>query len=216
MPALPPVAGVIKIAIQGTIGPYKWAMIMHAQYSGGPPDAADLTTFAAALEASWSTNIKSFFCSDIYLTEINVTDLSSTSGANGLWSGSVVGTGSGTFNTANASVLATYPSSYRYRGGHPRSYWPPFAAGQLSDSAHWSSANLAAFQTAAEVFLGLLYTSTYTTMTLAGQCAVSYVYTPVGGSPGTRRTTPLVMPITRNSVSFPTEVASQRRRIGRK
>lgn len=216
MPALPPVAGVIKIAQSGTIGVYNWANVLHAQYSGGPPDVADLTTFAGALEASWATNIKPLQNSDTILTKIAITDLATTSGALGEWTGSTAGSQSAQINSANACILMDYPSSFRYRGGHPRTYWPPFPAPDLQDAGHWTSGAVASFVTATEVYLGLLYTSTYTSLTLAGQCAVSYVYTPVGGSPGTRRTTPLVMPITRNSFSVPTEVASQRRRIGRK
>lgn len=216
MPALPVVAGVIKIVQSGTIGTYNWANILHAQYSGGPPDTADLTTFAGALEASWATNIKTVQHTDTILTEISITDLASTSGANGVWTGSTAGTQSAQGNSGNASVLMNYPSSFRYRGGHPRTYWPPFTAGDLQDSAHWTASKVATFTTGCQAYLGLLYTSTYSSITLAGQCAVSYVDKALNPTKPYRRTTPIVMPITRNSFIIETRVASQRRRIGRK
>lgn len=216
MPALPVVAGVIKTELSGTIGPYNFANILHVQYTGGPPDTADLTSFCGALEASYNTNIKQFFDNQTILTKIQSTDLASTSGASGDWTGSIAGGETSAAVPANACVLMDYPSSYRYRGGHPRTYWPPFTSSDMLDQAHWSTSRVSTFTTSMQTFLGLLYSSTYSSFTAAGQCAVSYVNKAITPVAPHRRVTPLVMPITQNSWLVKTEIASQRRRIGRK
>lgn len=216
MPALPVVPGVIKVELSGTMSAYNWANILHMQYTGGPPDTADLTTFCAALEASYNTNIKQFFNQDTILTKIQATDLATNTGASGDWTGSVAGGETASGAPANACVLMDYPSSYRYRGGHPRTYWPPFTWSDMADQNHWATSRVSTFTTDMVTFLGLLYSSTYSSFTAAGQCAVSYVNKALNPTPPYRRTTALVMPITQNSWLVKTEIASQRRRIGRK
>jgi hypothetical protein len=216
MPALPVVAYTLKLALSGTIGPYNWANVLHVQYTGGPPDTADLITFATAIATSWNTNIAPLVPSNVILTQVVATDLASTSGASGNFAGSHAGAASGTVGPANAAFLVDYPSSFRYRGGHPRTYLPPTVAGDLQDSAHWTTTIVGTLQTAWRVVLGLLYTSSYSSFSASGQCAVSYVSTAVTPTPPHRRVTPLVMPIAQNTCLIKTEVASQRRRIGRK
>jgi len=139
-----------------------------------------------------------------------LTDLSSSTGAQGIDTVNQAGTGTGGSATGNACVLVTYPSSIRYRGGHPRTYLPPPLTGILADDAHITTAGATAWATGWGDVLTTLYGSTSGGTTLAGQCAVSYR---TGGAP---RTDPLVMPIASGSASVKTQLASQRRRIGRK
>lgn len=216
MPPLPVVAGVLKVVISGTIGTYNWANVYHCQYTGGPPDVADLNTFTTALATSWNTNMAPNAQTDVLLTKVTATDLASTSGSEGVWSGSHAGTNSGQINAANVSILVDFPSSYRYRGGHPRAYIVPGSAPNLTDAAHWDTTIVANVLTGIKVLLGLFYTSSYSSFSASGQCAVSYVNKVINPTPPYRRTTPLVMPIAQNTMSVISEVASQRRRIGRK
>jgi hypothetical protein len=216
MPALPVVAAVLKVVFSGTIGTYNWANVYHCQYTGGPPDVADLNTFTAALAASWNTNMAPNAQTDVTLTKVTATDLASTSGAEGTWAGTHAGTGSGQISSANASILVNFPSSFRYRGGHPRVYLVPASAATLTDAAHWNTTIVGDVLTGIKVLLGLFYTSSYSSFSASGQCAVSYVSTAITPTPPHRRVTPLVMPISQNTMTVVSEVASQRRRIGRK
>ena len=117
---------------------------------------------------------------------------------------------------ASSCYLIDYPISTRYRGGHPRTYLPSGPIGGLSDSAHWSSGVIATLQTGWRTFIGLLYSSTYTSFSAASQVCVSYVNKVINPVKPYRRTTPLVYAITQNTATVKLEVASQRRRIGRK
>lgn len=216
MPALPNVPNVLKVVLSGTLGSQNWAIVLHESWSGGGPSVADLDTYATALEASWSTNMKSIFPSDVVLTQIKVTDLTSSTGNQGTWSGSVAGTGSGQINSGNAAVLLNYPSSFRYRGGHPRTYLPPATAADLTNSNTWNGTLTGAVTTGWTAFCVTMNTSSYSSFTCGGQCAVSYVSTAINPTPPHRRTTPIVMGIPSGTFSVVAKVASQRRRIGRK
>ena len=42
MPPLPPVPGVIRIALKGTVGPFNWVNVLHFTWSGTPPTSTVL------------------------------------------------------------------------------------------------------------------------------------------------------------------------------
>jgi hypothetical protein len=160
--------------------------------------------------------MKSVFTSDIILTQTTVTDLTSSTGAQGVDSTSETGSNGGTLVAGNAAILINFPSSFRYRGGHPRVYLPPGAETDLVNSANWSTAKVTSVQTAFAGLQTAIATSTSGSFSLAGQCAVSYYSTAVTPAPPHRRVTPLIMPIATGAFTVEAEVASQRRRIGRK
>jgi len=146
----------------------------------------------------------------IVLGSVVLTDLSSASGAQGIDTVNQAGSGGASCATGNACVLVTYPSALRYRGGHPRSYLPPPQINILADDAHITTAGATAWATGWGDVLTTLYGSTSGGTTLSGQCAVSYV------TAKAERVTPVVMAIASGSASVKTQLASQRRRIGRK
>lgn len=210
MPARPYVPNVVKIAVEGTIGSHNFAIILHSQYSGSVPTAAELNTAATAMSALWSADVKASFSSTVILSSIVITDLSSATGAQGVWAGSIVGTNGGSATGGNTAVLVNYPSSIRYRGGHPRTYLPSPPDTWLASPSTLGSTYVTSYTTAWNAFLAYLFGTSLGTTTLAGQCAVSYV---TAKAP---RVTPLVMPIAQNAITVEANLASQRRRIGRK
>lgn len=210
MTARPYVPNVLKVEFEGTVGPFNFAIILHAGWSGTTPTAAALNALAADIVAGWTTGMKPLLAASTILGSVVLTDLSSASGAQGINTVNQAGTGTGGSATGNACVLVTYPSALRYRGGHPRSYLPPPLTGILADDAHITNAGATAWATGWGDVLTTLYGSTSGGTTLSGQCAVSYV------TAKTERTTPVVMAIASGSASVKTQLASQRRRIGRK
>jgi|HubBroStandDraft_1064217.scaffolds.fasta_scaffold121054_2 hypothetical protein len=216
MPALPVVPNVLKIVYSGTIGAHNWACINHCAWSGTTPTAAALNALATDLEAPWSADLKAYWHTSTILEEIQLTDLTTLSGAVGSATPAMAGTSAGVEIGGNASVLVDFPSSYRYRGGHPRMYLPPFVQSQLASSSAWASGAISQAGTFMAALQALYNSSTSGGTTLAGQCAVSYVNKALNPTPPYRRTTPLVMPIPTDTFTVQAEIASQRRRIGRK
>lgn len=210
MPARPYVANVVKIAVEGTIGSHNFAIILHSQYSGSVPTAAELNTAATAMSALWTSGLKPYFSSTVVLSNIVITDLSSATGAQGVWGGTIAGTNAGAATGGNTAILVNYPSSIRYRGGHPRTYLPCPPDNNLATPSTLSAGAITEYTTGWNAFLAYLFGTSLGTTTLAGQCAVSYV------TDKAPRVTPLVMPIAQNAITVEAGLASQRRRIGRK
>lgn len=210
MPARPFVANVCKVALGGLVGSHNFAIILHTQYSGTVPTAAQLNTLAGDINTAWGASAKGLFTSDVVLNSVVITDLSSATGAQGVNSTAQTGTDASTIIGGNTAILVNYPSSIRYRGGHPRSYLPPPPENVLATASTINTTYQGQVATGWNAVLAPLFGTSIGTFTTAGQCAVSYV---TGLAP---RTTPLVMPISQSAITVEVNLASQRRRIGRK
>lgn len=210
MPARPFVPGVAKVVLQGTVGTHPWAVVLHSSYTGTAPTASFLSTVAAAMGTAWGTSYKPEVSNSIVLTSVIITDLASALGAQGISSPNITGTNANSAAGGNSAVLVTYPSSIRYRGGHPRSYLPPPPGTSLQTTSTITSAYITAVTTAWNAVLAPLFGTSGGGTTMAGQCAISYV---TAKAP---RVTPVVMPISQNAITVQAELGSQRRRIGRK
>ena len=210
MTARPFVAGAAKVVLEGTVGTHPWAVVLHSSYTGTAPTASFLNTVAAAISTAWGTSYKAQLSSSVVLTSVIITDLASALGAQGISSPGTAGTNANAAAGGNSAVLVTYPSSIRYRGGHPRSYLPPPPANQLATTSTISSTYITAVTTAWNAVLAPLFGTSGGGTTMAGQCAISYV---TAKAP---RTTPVVMPISQSAITVQPELGSQRRRIGRK
>lgn len=210
MAARPFVPGVIKVEWFGTTGYYNWAVIHHVQWTGSTPSVAALTAFATTLAGLWGTDMKGNYYSSLVLNTVTLTDISSATGNQGIDTPNTAGTNTAVGAASNAAILVNYPSSIRYRGGHPRTYWPAATYNSMVDDTHWSSSLVTSVNTFMTAIQNAYSTATSGGTNLAGQCAVSYV---TGKAP---RVTPLVMPISGGAFTTVARVASQRRRIGRK
>lgn len=119
------------------------------QYSGTAPTNAQLATMATSLAADWASNQASLFHSDVQLTQIEVTDLTTAVAARGIWTGSNAGSRTGTVLPAGTCALINWTIQRRYRGGKPRSYWPAGTNTDVSTGQTWSGAFITACGTAA-------------------------------------------------------------------
>ncbi len=217
MPPLPVVPNVVKIVIEGTsTSGYRWANILHAGYGGSPPTLGNAQAIATAVQTSWATHVSPLQSTVVTEEEVVVTDLASAMGAVGIDATPNVGTGSGSEMGANMCLLVDYPIALRFRGGHPRSYLYIGAQADLLDSGHWSTTFTAAAQTAWRAFLAGFLNTAYGACNVGDLVLVSYVNKVVNPVPPYRRPTPLVTPLSHATAIAIGELASQRRRIGRK
>lgn len=122
---LPLVPGGIKLRLI-----YDWNTrpainVMNLHYTGTVPTVADLTTLATNLAAAWVTNLQATLLTTVTRKYIEVTDLSSRTGAT--FTNSVSAAGTKTLLNplpANVAAVISWRVNYRYRGGHPRTYHP--------------------------------------------------------------------------------------------
>ena len=218
MPALPPVPGVVKIVASGDTPVNNWANVFHATFTGASPSFATLSTIATDLSNEWSApnSIQTLQTADTFLTKITVTDLTTDMGAEGVWEGSIQGTNGEDPLPGNVCTLVSYQISRRYRGGHPRTYLNAGGDGNLQDMSHWNTGYVGDVVNAMNIWCNALYTVTSGGTSLTAQCCVSYVDRASNPIPPYRRAVPLVEVIGNGVFKAEAQLASQRRRIGRK
>jgi hypothetical protein len=220
MPALPDVPSVLRFDMHFTIGED-----LHAKdrffmsYTGTAPTNAQLTTLAGAVATAYDTDLKNQAAADRTLTEIVITDLTSATASVGSDAVAIVGTLAGPGLPGNISTLESLGVTRRYRGGHPRIYWPFGGESVQLDDQKWT----VAFVNGLDTQLALFYTAVKAAVWAGGgvlsQVNVSYyegftVHTGVTGrarNVSTVRLVPLIDPVVGHQVRQ--GLASQRKRL---
>ena len=140
MPPQAPVAQVVAIGLGGTIGTGKWHNGFYLQYTGTAPQVADLASVMAAVQAAWTTNIAPLAATTTALTTLTAADLTNTTASyNSISITPVPGTRTGTANPSNSALVSSWQINHRYRGGHPRTYWPIGVTTDVSSGSQWSA-----------------------------------------------------------------------------
>ena len=121
-------------------------------YSGTAPVNADLATMASTVFTAWGTNLKSLMDTGGALIEVDIIDLSSSTGAGGSSTGSTSGTRGASFIGASSCLVASYKIARRFRGGHARGYWPFGIQTDLNDRNTWKSTFTSAAKTGLDAF----------------------------------------------------------------
>lgn len=140
MPALPDVNNVIRIDYGFTIGEDTTARCREFWQFGGTPSSADLLTLATTIADDWSTaGMPALYPASTSLTSVTITNLTSPTAGQATFATNKVGTASGGILPANVALLESLKVARRYRGGHPRNYWPFGADTALADDQKWTS-----------------------------------------------------------------------------
>ena len=224
MPALPSIPNIIRAGFRfGNNTTTQIAGVaLHYAYTGGPPGVSDVAGVALDLKNAFGTHVASQLSHDYGLDEVVVTDLSSPTGATaGDGTATVNGTLSGSTLQAGTCALAHYDITRRYRGGHPKSFWPLGDEDQLATIAQWNSTFVTNVSAALAAFEAAALAISVGGSSLSHQVNVSYFhgstpFTLPGGrvrNIPTLRGTPLVDQITFGFVN--PIIGSQRRRRGK-
>lgn len=219
MPPLPAVPNVLRIVTEGNTseeGAYPWANVYHFTYSGTAPTGTTCTTIATDVASAWNTDMAPECPSTTILNQVNVTDLTSATAGEGTWLGTHAGTRGDDEIPANAAMLVSYPITTRYRGGHPRTYLLVGGNADFLDAAHWSTAFTAEALTHFQAFITACLAIAVSGTTITEQVAVSYISKEVNPTPPYRRSIPLVYGLNAGVAVTQQQMASQRRRIGRR
>jgi hypothetical protein len=147
MPALPSFTGGMRVAFKWIVGSDPVALSrIFLTYSGIAPTPADLITLADVFVTSFTTNLQDKFATTNGLEQVEITDLSSPTGAVcESTTGPVMGTEAGETLPGATCLLILYGLDRRYRGGHPRSYVPAFTHEDLDTEQSWEPGSLTAF-----------------------------------------------------------------------
>ena len=154
MPALPPVPKVVRITFRQVLQEdLNVINRIYYRYGGTAPTAANLATLETAVAASWAAHISPVQNTNINMTEVDLVDLSSATGAvfNSAFGGGA-GTRAGATLTAAVCAIVKHTISRRYRGGHPRSYLWAGSETDIFDVQSWKPAFITELQNAWAAF----------------------------------------------------------------
>jgi hypothetical protein len=202
-----PVPNVVKVLVKGTSSDLNWANVVHYHYIGAPPSLPSVTDLATALADAYVADLIPLTSPDASFTGITVTDLSSASSSVATVDDSTAGGAGGSALPASVAVLASYTTTLRYRGGHPRNYIFVGVEADLQDQSHWTTDFVSEVQGAWTSFLNAGIASLGGT-TYDAYVAVSY------RSADAYRTEPVVLSLTPPFCG--PQIASQRRRMRRR
>src|ERR1700758_2428518 len=157
MPPLPSPGNVIKVTLRWTIGADTNVMnVLHYRYSGGRPAANDCNAIAAHLAAANMAVYLGACPLDVAMTQVLVVDLQGNDGQQGAAPSTHVGTGTGTMMPASGCFVLHLGVNARYRGGHPRIYFPGFQQSAMQDAQTWVAGTVSAATTSLTTFLASL------------------------------------------------------------
>jgi hypothetical protein len=220
VPALPSAANVIRNILRFTVSEDGQAAIrFFLKYSGTSPSNAQLATFAAGVGAAYAAQLQPLASEGVILTDVKSTDLTSSTSGEGSSAEDVTGTRSGDPVDAATCLLESLHVDRRYRGGHPRVYWPFGVSTDLLTRQTWTDAFIAACATNLEVFYGTIAELTWTGGTIIAQVNVSFYegFTNRAGPTGRERaiSTPRASAVidTIDGSVVQQGIASQRRRL---
>lgn len=219
MPPLPAVVDLIRCDLK-----YTWANDVDVlnrfffMYGNGPATVTELNTWSTTIRTAWGTNLKAFAQTAVSLVQVELTDLSSSTGARGQDNTAVAGTRNGAILPAQTAVCVRQAIARRYRGGKPRIYMPLFDSTDLNNGQTWKPASTASLLTSMAAFFTAIGASPAAPLTFTSFVNVSYysgfhnVTYPSGRvrSVPTLRGTPLTDQITGYSIN--PAPATQRRR----
>lgn len=212
MPELPSPGPYIKVQLVWDIGPNNTGMnVLHYFYSGARPNATDCTSLATRAAAGFTTAVGALFHTATILKQVVVTDMQGNDGAQGSWTGSHPGTDIQAFVPAGSAILMSLHVAARYRGGHPRVYWPPGTSGSMASTTAWSTTFISSAQTALSAFLNNLQNFTAGGTVTGSQYAISYYKGKDANGKPAVRPTPLPLAVTSRTVQ--TQIASMRPRL---
>lgn len=175
MPALPVVPKVLRVALSGTRSvPSVWLTRFFIQYTGTAPTNADLAAFDTAIDTSFNTNVKPLMDADTALSQIESVDLSSSSGAVDIKTVNRVGTRAGTAMPAQICAVQSYGIGRRYRGGHPRGYWPLGTITDISLDTIWGATAVTAFDNGLDALFTSIFAAGWTGAGTLTHVNVSY------------------------------------------
>lgn len=174
MPALPPVANVIKSRLFWTVeGDPMAVSILFFHYTSAPPDEGDLGTFTNDLLGAAITNLTGMFQSGVTLESVDSRDLSAMDGSYATVTDATPGTRTGGKLSPGTAAVVNYSIRQSYRGGKPRSYFPFGTSTDVAATGFWADA----FVTAYEGAVANLITAaigTFGGLIVDNQCVVSY------------------------------------------
>jgi hypothetical protein len=175
MAPLPPVTAIVKLDHIFTYGADTNIMChLYFHYTSAPPTSVELTNWASSAGTAWTANMKSLQASTCTLNELIATDLATPTTQSGVANPQIAGGIASSDMTAATCAMVNLHIGRRYRGGHPRVYWPLGGAADLAAPNQWSTSWIGAFNTGFTAYVDALLNQASPALTCDTLANVSY------------------------------------------
>jgi hypothetical protein len=222
MPALVPYPNCLRVKVQWALGTdANVDNSLHFTWAGTPPTAATLDTVATDIYGFAVSALIGELSTDSSLVGVEVTDLTSSTAAQGIHVATTSGTrGSGTV-AGGLCALLSCKISRRYRGGKPRTYWPFGVPADLYTAQLWNPTWIGTLLTQMQAFINDILAVSVSGMTIGEFVSLSYYEGNVNTAPDPitgriknkpKPRTVAIAPDPIVSYAFNPNYASQRRR----
>lgn len=155
MPKQPfvPVQNVLRVRIGGTHQNHPWINGFAIEYDGIAPDNLALVNLAQFIGSTWLQAIGGLLTSATVQNIVQVWDISSDSGAQGVDNTPHNGQGvAGSLLSAGDAVCVGWPVQKRWRGGHFRTYFPARNTSDITNGSNLGAGVKSAYADAAKSF----------------------------------------------------------------
>lgn len=145
------VPGTTQCVISGVYGTQPWACVWHWKFDNSTANwsQTEVNTLATLIKQSWQVYAAPLCATTVHLTNVQVTDIGSTTPVVGIDSTIVPGTGSSAqIENSSTCTLISLKIPVRYKGGHPRTYLPWGTLGVQASEFQWTSAYVSSATTA--------------------------------------------------------------------
>jgi hypothetical protein len=133
-----PVPNTIRVQLGGVNDALVWENVMHWAFSGAAPSTTLLDQAALKFFDAFAQHLMPLAPEAVTLQAAVLTDLSSQTGAQGSYAAIAPGSAPGPNLGAQVAAVISKETSYRYRGGHGRSYLPVGTGSDLETSGTWN------------------------------------------------------------------------------
>jgi hypothetical protein len=164
----------------------------YISYAGGSPTPANCVTLATDIATAWNANLAPQVNAEWSLTEVDVQDITTLTGASGLAAVDHPGTASSDAPTSNTATNIEFNIARRYRGGKPRMFLPPGGNDDLGNQSKWSDDYITATNAAITAFYAAIAALSVGAMGVLAHVSLSYYssFTNVTNSSGRTRAAP--------------------------
>lgn len=212
MPPLQPAAHILRLRFAGSIQTVSpWNVILHWNYTGPQPPSTTLNALCQQFASAWLTHLAPVHHVGVTLTTVEAVDLTAPDAAFGSALVAHVGTLAGTPFPASVAVCVSWKVNYRWKGGHPRSYFPAGVTASTANGRTWTTAAVGQFETAVNGFFGAMNAAASGSVTGRLTCLRRYQTLEVG-QPPVEFTPPL--PLDFVTFDVDSRIDTQRRRLG--
>jgi|HubBroStandDraft_3_1064219.scaffolds.fasta_scaffold74520_2 hypothetical protein len=175
VPPYPAAPKTLRVALRHTWGVDADVLTrFFISYAGTAPAVTELATFNGVVAGAWGSHLSTLAPTGVELVEVETIDLSSPTASVDTTTTSQAGSRGTTSLTAGTALVASYTILRRYRGGHPRGYWPFGVEADLQDPQDWTAGFLTACSSGLDAFFSAVLLAPWSGGGPLTQANVSY------------------------------------------